>query len=237
MDTMRDVITKLVELQSVLKEIYDIEQVNLRLPENVQQMRLNIDPMKQEIDACTSELAEIETRQGQLSIESHELQDKLQEISRRMSSVNKSRELEAVELEFSIANERILDCNRQINDLRVRHENLTRRIEEMTPEYNSHLEKIDAEDVSVKAEIETNQVRIDALREQRQTMVVGIDLPTLNRFEKIVNCKNGIGIVPVVNDSCDGCHMRVPPQMIGKVKRCQELITCLNCSRILYVEN
>jgi len=222
MDTMRDVIARLVELQSVLKEIYDIEQMNKRLPEGVEQMKRNLEPLKREIETSEAELCDVETRQGQLAVESQELQDRLQE-------------LEAVELEFSSANERISDCNRQIKETRSRHDALVKRLEEMRPEYDQNLEKIVAEETKVQDEVAKNQLQIDELRARRQTMVVGVDMPTLNRFEKIVNSKNGIGIVPVINDSCDGCHMRIPPQMIGKVKRCQELVTCLNCSRILYL--
>ncbi|HOG64159.1 MAG TPA: C4-type zinc ribbon domain-containing protein [Spirochaetota bacterium] len=235
MDTMRDVIARLVELQSVLKEIYDIEQMNKRLPEGVEQMKRNLEPLKREIETSEAELCDVETRQGQLAVESQELQDRLQEISRRMTTISKTRELEAVELEFSSANERISDCNRQIKETRSRHDALVKRLEEMRPEYDQNLEKIVAEETKVQDEVAKNQLQIDELRARRQTMVVGVDMPTLNRFEKIVNSKNGIGIVPVINDSCDGCHMRIPPQMIGKVKRCQELVTCLNCSRILYL--
>ena len=235
MDTMRDVISRLVELQSVLKEIYDVEQINKRLPEGVEQMRKNLEPLKREIEISEGELQEVESRQGQLAVESQELQDRLQEISRRMTTISKTRELEAVDLEFSTANERISDCNRQIKESRSRHDALVKKLDEIRPEYTQNLEKIVAEEARVQEEVAKNQLLIDELRIRRQSMVVGIDMPTLNRFEKIVNSKNGIGIVPVINDSCDGCHMRIPPQMIGKVKRCQELVTCLNCSRILYL--
>mgnify|MGYP001217061023 CR=1 FL=1 len=235
MDTLHDVIAKLVNLQAVLKEIYDIEQCNKRLPEHIQRMRSGIEPEKNEIDACTSELNENETRRGQLALELKELQDRIQDISRRMNSVSKSRELEAVEHEFSAANDKINDCKRQDSELRSRNEFLVRHLDGLKPDYEQQLGKIEAEEARIRAEIAENQLRIEALRKERENMVVGIDIPTLTRFEKIVNSKNGIGIVQVINDSCDGCHMRIPPQMIGRVKRSQELVTCLHCSRILYL--
>lgn len=235
METLHEVITKLVNLQAVLKEIYDIEQRNKRLPEHIQRMHSGIVPEKNEIDTCTSELEENENRRRQLALEMKELQDRIQDISRRMNSVSKSRELEAVEQEFSLVNEKINDCKRQDSELRSRNEFLSKHLDEIKPEYEQQLGKIEAEEARIKDEIGENQRRIEALRKERENMVVGIDLPTLTRFERIVNSKNGIGIVQVVNDSCDGCHMRIPPQMIGKVKRGQELVTCLHCSRILYL--
>jgi len=43
------------------------------------------------------------------------------------------------------------------------------------------------------------------------------------------------GLVPVVNQVCTGCHMRVPLAVIMTLKHQQDLQLCDNCGRYLYL--
>jgi len=234
MESMSDTIAKLVALQSILKESYDIEQVNKNLPLSVREMRKRIEPMGREIEGAAKEAEGLRSRGSAIEAELQAQEDRLQEVNRRMNEVSKTRELEAVEAEQSASHARIEALRDEQMGIRARLEALKKKLAELEPEYASHEERILAEEARVQEETDTNKARIQGLRETREKMAVGIDLPTLNKFERILNSKNGIGIVPIVHESCDGCHMKIPPQMIGKVRRGQEIVTCLNCSRILY---
>ena len=232
---MKEVIAKLVELQSVLKESFDLEQANINLPHSVHEMRRRIEPMKREIEGAKKEEQELQARSGAIETELGIQEDRLQEINRRMNAVSKTRELEAVEAEQSTTQARIEALRDEQGDIRGHLEGLKKKLIEIEPDYAGHEERIAAEEARVQEEIDKNKARLVELGEARAKMAVGIDLPTLNKFERILKSKNGIGIVPIVQDSCDGCHMKVPPQMIARVRRGQELVTCLQCSRMLYI--
>lgn len=47
--------------------------------------------------------------------------------------------------------------------------------------------------------------------------------------------KDGIAVAEVVNGSCSACFMSLRPQMQLEVKRGDQIITCENCARILYM--
>jgi predicted nucleic acid-binding Zn-ribbon protein len=49
--------------------------------------------------------------------------------------------------------------------------------------------------------------------------------------------RNGIAIVLVKNEGCQGCYVNIPPQMYNEVQKNNEIILCPNCHRILYWEN
>ena len=56
----------------------------------------------------------------------------------------------------------------------------------------------------------------------------------LNEFKRIANGKNGLGISPVEDTFCSGCHISLPPRVVTKVRRMQEIVHCQSCGRILY---
>ncbi|HBR56941.1 MAG TPA: hypothetical protein DEA22_05655 [Blastocatellia bacterium] len=47
--------------------------------------------------------------------------------------------------------------------------------------------------------------------------------------------RDGIAVSEVVNGSCSACYISLRPQMHVEVKRGDKIVTCENCTRILYV--
>lgn len=47
--------------------------------------------------------------------------------------------------------------------------------------------------------------------------------------------RDGIAVAEVINGSCNACHISLRPQVQVEVRRGNEIITCENCSRILFV--
>ena len=65
-------------------------------------------------------------------------------------------------------------------------------------------------------------------------MAKDIDPRVLANYEKILDAKDGLAMVPIVEDTCGGCHMQLPPQVINEIRLKNEIIYCQICSRILY---
>jgi predicted nucleic acid-binding Zn-ribbon protein len=56
------------------------------------------------------------------------------------------------------------------------------------------------------------------------------------RFLRLLESKKGTAIAAVVDGSCSVCHFAVRPHLRQRLRRCQEIITCESCYRILYME-
>jgi len=48
--------------------------------------------------------------------------------------------------------------------------------------------------------------------------------------------RTGAAVVPIRNEQCTGCHMKLSQNIINEVRRGQKLMSCENCSRIVYLE-
>lgn len=77
--------------------------------------------------------------------------------------------------------------------------------------------------------------RIFVLTGQRKQILPEVESKILSQYERILNSRDGLAIVGVKNNSCMGCNMNVPHQVINLIKMYKELITCGVCNRILYV--
>ena len=69
---------------------------------------------------------------------------------------------------------------------------------------------------------------------KRKTYTPGIEARLLSQYEKILKSREGLALVPVVNNACGGCHLGLPPQTINEILQHEKLIVCESCARILY---
>ncbi|MBU2063647.1 MAG: hypothetical protein KKF93_04550, partial [Candidatus Omnitrophica bacterium] len=73
------------------------------------------------------------------------------------------------------------------------------------------------------------------LEAQRKRIISSSIKPEiLTLYERILENKGELAIVPVKNEACSGCFMAVRPQVLNELKL-GKLLTCETCSRILYV--
>ena len=89
----------------------------------------------------------------------------------------------------------------------------------------------------VKLELEEIEKKLEQARKARQSVLPQVNTSVLKKYERILAGKNGLAIVPVKEDACQGCHMNLPPQVIHEIRMNQEFIICENCTRFLYIND
>ena len=95
---------------------------------------------------------------------------------------------------------------------------------------------LNTEKTKVNSELKEIETRLSFLNSQRAELASKIDKSVLGKYERILKGKNGLAMVPVRMDSCGGCHLNLPPQVINEIKMKKDIIFCESCARILYIK-
>ncbi len=74
-----------------------------------------------------------------------------------------------------------------------------------------------------------------AVQHERMALTTGINTFLLQEYERVFSCRGGVAIVALANETCQGCHMHLPPQMCLELQRHPKLTFCPHCHRILFV--
>lgn len=56
-----------------------------------------------------------------------------------------------------------------------------------------------------------------------------------SRFLRLLQSKRGTAVAEVIDGSCSACHFSMRPHLQQRVRRCEEIIACEHCHRILYL--
>lgn len=79
----------------------------------------------------------------------------------------------------------------------------------------------------------SDQLKVKESQRTRITPDVRPDY--LSRYERVLKNKDGLGIVKVIDHTCGGCFMHLTEQVLNELKKYEEIISCDQCARILYL--
>ena len=137
-------------------------------------------------------------------------------------------EINGVKMDNSLLEEEIIKILEEQDDLKKDLEKQQSIIKEEDRKFNEEKQKINNR-------IKEIEVQIKDMESKRSNAIKEIDAKILSQYERILKGKESLAIVKVESDSCQGCFMNVPPQVINEIKMNDKLIFCEMCARILYI--
>jgi predicted nucleic acid-binding Zn-ribbon protein len=98
------------------------------------------------------------------------------------------------------------------------------------------LEKIEKEKKKIQEKTHQSEGLWKEQKERRDVLAKQLESSLLRLYNTLKEKRQGIGVVNVKDETCQGCFVNIPPQMFIEVQKTNALIRCPNCNRILYWE-
>ncbi|MGE3163728.1 MAG: zinc ribbon domain-containing protein [Planctomycetota bacterium] len=81
-------------------------------------------------------------------------------------------------------------------------------------------------------EIRSEAAELIAARDEAEAPLVE---EVLNQYSLLFSRYRERSVVPADGGVCTGCYITLSPQTLNQLRAAKEIITCMNCSRILYI--
>jgi hypothetical protein len=236
--SIRDQIKKVIELQRIDGEIYNLNTELKEKPAALSELKEKFESSKGALAELEKKLKDVLMDRKAKELELKTREDEIAKANAQLSQLKtnkeyaaKMSEIEHIKADKSIIEEKILMSYDQSDSVNAEAEKERVKVAEEEKKYL-------ALKMTIESDIKVIEDRIKVLEAQRKQATPGIDPGFLGRYERILRHKNGIAIVPIQNNnSCGGCFMNVTPQQLNAVKMHQDVIECEMCSRILYLED
>ncbi len=231
---MQEILQQLIQLQQIDSKIASIEGVIKNTPSQIQAIKENYE--KSIVGYNTIKEALDENKKNYIKLEAtlNENKSSLMHAQNKLSSVQNTKEYEAVIRELDNIKKEITDDElklKEMMNLDFKYESeLSKSIE-----LKESLEKELAEVSSSKAyEDKEMHDELEKLMNERQEYAAKIKKSTLMKYDRVRAHRQNIGIASVKDEVCNGCYMHIPPQLYVEVKKDESIHTCPHCQRILY---
>jgi predicted nucleic acid-binding Zn-ribbon protein len=233
---LREEITRLMSLQAIDRELRELQASLSTVSGRATQLR-------QEVTDYAAELATLTLEDQQSAVirrntEKELAENEARQRSKRMRSnqVRNDKEFLAVDHEIESLKDAKQRLEGELLALMELAEQRTARITlltELTEQRRAELLEAEKE---TAAQVEDLKISISKQHVDRDLMAKNIDAPLLSRYEMLFSRRAGIAVTEAKGGTCQGCRMRLPPQLYNEIQKHLQVHFCPNCMRILYFE-
>ena len=224
----------LVELQKLDSQIYRLKKELAGHPEQIQKLTADFEKKKVHLKAAEDELKSFQLKQKQKEADLAVREDKISKLQAQLYQLKSNKEYTAMEMEIKgmKADKSVLeeDILRMLDGVDQAKAALAREKEALSGEETRYKEQTDA----LKKHASEIEDAAKEFEEKRKAYTPNIEPRLLAQYEKLLKGREGLALVPVVNGSCGGCHMGLPPQIVNETQQHDKWILCESCARILY---
>ena len=197
-------------------------------------------------EASRSRVEELEEMERQLLSHEEEVKEvrkKEAEWELELEHFQKQKGMVTNEREFTAVISEIDYATKAIEETAARRQELEEAIAQLSKEIG---ERRDArpEEETAQSEVVTSWEKrkkkllktVHALSKDAKKIEAEIQPKNRARFLRLLESKQGTSISKVIDGSCSLCHFALRPHLQQRVRRCEEIIDCEHCHRILYIE-
>lgn len=231
---------KKLELLEQLQEI-DLQVDSLRASQYALQAEMN--SISQTLLDARESMAVLKNRADQLEQEKSELeatnateQENIRRSESHMKEIKTNKEYQAVGREIAAARKQVSELDEQILQKIAQLEEIAGEITAGESSLAELEENTGARISEKQGEIDKVQQDIDSDATRREAITKELPASLLKRYENLRGQRRGQALAIARDGFCQGCNMHLPPQLYNNLFKCEELLTCPHCQRVLLLK-
>ena len=226
----------LVQLQQFDLKIHQLDIQKQQIPARINDARIPLDQANARFEEIKTaiEKAIVDRRGGEQDLSEHE--SHLQKLRTRLMELKTNKEYQAHLSEIDLANkkkesieERVLLAMDNVEEKQKELEEVQGLVKEVTQLFTHEKTQSESKALELDHEIKKLTVRKEEVLPQLEKTVHA-------QYTKLKSTLKVMVVAKVIDETCGGCQLQVPPQLVADVKRADQLFTCPYCNRILYAE-
>lgn len=223
----------------------------------LQKTDTNLRKLKKSLETATTRRAEIEQEFEQHAFSIREIQNKrdtlqakravlekqvaenktyLERADRNLKHAQNQKEYETAMRETDALQKQIAAFETQIVEILEEVEVIEKELEERAEEISTLDGKRDSALAGFDTSLKADKKEFDSETGHRAKAFATLPARLASIYDRLAQrSRDGIAVAEIVNGSCSACYMHLRPQVQLNVKKGDEIITCENCTRIMYI--
>ena len=234
---LKSQLSELIQLQTIDSEIYVLKNEKESKPKEIEAIDAAFEEKKKNLAGLEETLLSFQKQRKdkELELASKEVNAKKLETQLYQLKTNREyqvmlQQIQDAKADASVIEDQILGLFEQADKIKNDSSQEKLRLQEEE-------KAVEGEKKNIHDRTKEIDERIAQLESQRKQITPGLDKKILSQYERILFNRDGLAIVNVKDNSCGGCNMFVPPQVINLIRMYECIITCEVCNRMLYIEN
>lgn len=234
---MKEQISWLISLQECDSQLVKLSGKKIKLPEKIKKMDEDFLAYKETIETNKRRYDELKAQRADSEGKIKKLHDGMVKTKERLLEVKNNKEYQAMLKENETAEKTRGEIETQIIALMDEMDKLSVLVKKDEETLKQAKIKHDDEKKIVEDDLSAIDADTVSWTQKREDLQKNIRADLLTQYERVKKRNNGVGVISVWKAVCNGCQMKIPPQLYNELQRSNDLFSCPNCNRIIYFQN
>lgn len=230
--------------EAQIELLIQLQDVDLRIDENLKeeetlssclkQIEEKLKEMETDLLDKKRELKDTRKKRMEKELELEEIDEKLQRHEEEKYKVKSKQEFEAVEKEINGLEEKKDEEEEVLLELMEKEEGLSNLLPSLEKKLSMDKQRLAEQKKDLSNKLSNLEKNKGNLVKKREKLFPHINRVYSHQYEQLRKKRDGLAVVKVENGVCGGCSVRIPPSLVGKMRR-SNIVYCENCSRIIHL--
>ena len=227
-----------------LKTIIELQQVDLKvveltaqieaLPGQIRELRKQIDDFLQAHEERKHHLAENQKERRHLETDTKEIRELISKHKDQLYQVKTNEQYRAMLREIEHEEARIRQIEDQILEKMIEAEDLGKLVQEAEARLEDEKAQVAAAVRKLESEQREDTEAKERLLARRQELEAALSREVASLYERVRRARRGVAVTEAREGLCTACNVLLRPQVYNEVRSNTAVLTCDNCSRIIY---
>ena len=225
--------------------------------EELQELDTKLQKLTGELEALPSQLVELETdldankvllQKAQALVEKSQqdqreseealatLREQLVKYKVQLMEVKTNKEYQAVLKEISLTEQGISTTEDNILELMLDADDILQESKQFEMEFHEKNREVQGRIQAAQNSADDAEKLLEKSKESRLELVTTVSPESLSHYERISKARGGLGLAKIMDGSCQGCNVRLRPQLVAEIRAAIRIGVCEKCQRFLYFE-
>ncbi len=223
----------LASLQAIDQRLHarDLEAEELR--RELSDLEAELASARKALAECQEQKAPVDARRKDIEAQLADHETWVKERRMRLNRVRNDKEAAAAKREIEAYREINEALEEELLTLMEKLEGLDNRERQLTEQIAGLEERRRELSPTVARKLAELAKDVESERQRRESMAAKLDRGLRQQYETIFRRRGGLAVVEVRQETCQGCHMRLAPQLVNELQRSSHIHLCPSCNRIL----
>ncbi len=231
---MLEAIEKLLILQDRDRNILRIKNELAHIEPQRQMLNAKAAGTQASLESAKGRVKQIESDRKKLELDVEAQKSQIEKYSLQQFQTKKNEEYRALAHEIETCKANIFKLEDQQIELMEKAEVAQKDVVAATQAAGEARKLVEGQIADLATREKNLKQELADLEANRSQLSEAVDETARSRYERLLKSKGGNVVVGVQHGVCGGCHMKLPTAVIVACQAQTELVTCINCGRILY---
>jgi predicted nucleic acid-binding Zn-ribbon protein len=231
---MLEAIEKLLILQDRDRHLRRVEWELARIEPERQGLLVRITAAQTALDSSKLRGKQLESQRKELELQVEAKKELIERYANQQLQTRKNEEYRALAHEIEMCQDTIRKIEDEEIELMEQGEAAQKAAVQAAEEAKRVKAFVNDQVNGLNTREQSLQSELADLRKNREELALAVEEGVRARYERLARNRGETVVVGIQHGVCGGCHMRLPAQVVVSCRAAQEVVTCINCGRILY---